>query len=160
MTLTENEIKPYRAVLDNLNDHAKYNAQTYFEAAKRAELWGKTIVLVPALVAGVSGVLVALGVGKEWGVASAIAGVIAATASFLGAERKAPSYRESARRYTQLKHKVQLVQALALQCESIEELGGKSNELQEEYLGIVGRDEPVSNKFYETASKRVEAGSI
>jgi hypothetical protein len=44
------DLEPYLKELDNLYEDASYSAQTYFEAAKSAEMWGKAIVFIPALV--------------------------------------------------------------------------------------------------------------
>src|SRR6476469_8251445 len=112
MAISEVEVKPYVEVLDRLRENASDCAQAYFEGAKAAELWGKATVFFPAILSSIAGVLVALGYSKQWGVVAATAGLMAATGAFLGAERKAPAFKESARRYTQVRHEIATVKAL------------------------------------------------
>lgn len=84
MALSRQEIEPYTSQLNNLSEDAGYSAQSYFEAAKAAEFWGRAIVFVPALLGAVAAIIVALGGTREWGAVGAVAGAVAATASFLG----------------------------------------------------------------------------
>lgn len=151
---------PYIDALKSLEENCKYNAQAYFEAAKSAEFWGKVIVFIPAILSAAAGTLVALGWDKSWGVASAMAGLIAATGSFLGAERKAPSFKESARKYTALKHEIKLEITLAPTVESAESLRQSLRSLTDQYQAIASRDEPVPNRQFDRATKRIESGLV
>ncbi|PWK90331.1 hypothetical protein C8D88_101347 [Lentzea atacamensis] len=151
---------PVTEALRSLGESCKYNAQAYFEAAKSAEFWGKTIVFIPAILSAVAGTLVALGWDKSWGVASAMAGLMAATGSFLGAERKAPSYKESARKYTTLKHEVQLAVTMSSEADSPDALRQTLRSLTDQYQAIASRDEPVPNRHFDKASKRIKSGAV
>jgi hypothetical protein len=156
VSLSEDQVVPFLNVLNKMYEDSTYSAQVYFEAAKSGEFWGKVVVFVPAIVSAVSGVLVALDLGRAWGVASAVAGSVAATGSFLGAEKKAASYKESARNYTRLRHDIGLVRDLALEEESVEALRTLILELQDRYNNIVLRDEPSSNRFYRKVKQRIQ----
>ncbi|MFD2415121.1 hypothetical protein [Amycolatopsis pigmentata] len=159
MADTDQPVAAYQKILDRLYDNATYSAQAYFEAAKGAEFLGKVIVFLPALMAACAGALVALDFSKAWGIAAAAAGLVSATGSFLGAERKAPSFRESARRYTQLRHKIASAADLATFA-SVKDLAEIVKKLEVEYSEIVGRDEPVSNRYFNRASRRVKRGKV
>lgn len=158
MPISKEQAQPYIDVLERLYENATYSAQAYFEATKSAEFWGKTIVFVPAVASAVSGILTAFGFDKSWGAVSAVAGVIAATGSFLGAERKAPIFKDSARKYTQLRHQARLLQSLALERASTEQLAVEVERLGDSYQGIVAGDEPMPNRFFKRASNRIKTG--
>lgn len=150
---------PYVKSLKALEGNCLYNAQTYFEATKSAEFWGKVVVFIPAVASAAAGALVAIGWDKSWGVASAMAGLVAATGSFLGAERKAASFKESARKYTALKHEIKLAITLAPTLEP-GDLGESLRKLTDQYQAIASRDEPAPNRHFNKASKRISAGSV
>jgi hypothetical protein len=151
-------MQPYAEVLDKLHSNATYSAQTYYESTKRAEFWGKAIVFAPAIVSALAGMFVALGADKSWGVASAMAGLVAATGSFLGAERKANSYKESARRYTQLRHEIEYTRSTIPTYSSVSDLALEVRKIKEQYQAIIDRDEPTPNRSFAKANKRIQAG--
>lgn len=148
---------PRVEVLNQLRIDATYSAQTYFEAAKSAEFWSRTIVLLPALVSALAGVLTALYSVKLGGSISAVAGAVAATASFMGSSAQVSSYRESAKRYTVLRHAAQMEMTLAAS-RTDEELEEVVRRLSEQRASVVSTDAPVSNRFFNRASKRIDAG--
>jgi hypothetical protein len=145
--------------MERLERDATYSAQSYFEAAKGATFWGRTAVFFPALVAAVAGIVSALYSARVGGSVSAVAGAVAATAAFVGPGGKAETYRESARRYTNLRHATRLELALA-GSRSEQELETILRRLHEERAAIVLNDEPVSNRFYDKAARRIAAGVI
>jgi hypothetical protein len=156
---TEEEAKPYTRELDRLYEDASYSSQTYFEAAKSAEFWGRGIVFLPALVAATASLLVALGEPKSWGAIGAVAGAVAATASFLGAERRANSLKESARRFTVLRHAAMLERNLALQ-RSDQDLEHIVRSLRDQYASIVSANELAGTRFFNRAQKRIDSGVL
>ncbi|MEU6064992.1 MULTISPECIES: hypothetical protein [Streptomyces] len=148
---------PPVAELERLHRDATYSAQSYFEAAKATAFWARTAVFLPALVAAVAGLLSALYSARVGGSISAVAGAVAATASFLGPGGRTEAYRESARRYTNLRHAARLEVAMS-GSRSEQELETTLRRLQAERAAIVLSDEPVSNRFYDRAARRIATG--
>src|SRR5262245_28909315 len=105
MAMSDEDAKPYILQLEKMREDATYSAQAYYEASKSAEFWGRSIVLIPALLAGLAGLIIAFGGPRELGAVSAVSAVVAATAAFLGSEKRASSFKESARRFTSLRHR-------------------------------------------------------
>lgn len=159
MTNKDKDLDPYRLALDNIYENSTYSAQGYFEATKSAEFWGKVIVFVPAMVSAIAGILVALDYSKSWGAVSAAAGLVAATGSFLGSERKAPSFKESARSYTQLRHEVGTTRTLASEKPS-SDLAAAIEKYEERYCKIVSRDEPIPNRLFKKANRRIKSNLV
>lgn len=158
MSLDAELTKPYINELEELYTDSTYSALTYFEAAQSAELWGKLLVFLPALASSVSGLLVALGQTQRWGAVSAIAGAIAATAAFLGADRKAPSYKDSARQFTALRHRAKMESKLAFNQPTVEALDAIVRTLRTEYENIVSKSEPTPNRAFKKAQRRIGEG--
>ena len=148
---------PSLEILATLSTDANYSAQTYFEAAKSADFWSRVIVFFPALVSALAGVMTSFYSLKIGGPTSAISGAIAATASFIGSGKQAGFYRDSARKYTNLRHAVRLEIALA-GSKSEAEMEEVARTLFERRQAIVATDEPVPNRFFDRASKRIDAG--
>lgn len=160
MALSRQEIEPYTSQLSNLREDAGYSAQSYFEAAKAAEFWGKAIVFVPALLGAVAGIIVALGGTREWGAVGAVAGAVAATASFLGSDRKSGSFKESARQFTKLRHRAAMELELASRKTSENELDETLRTLRREYDSVVNVSEPVPDRAFSKAKKRIDSGVL
>ncbi|WP_327722294.1 hypothetical protein OG381_48130 [Streptomyces sp. NBC_00490] len=144
--------------LERLDRDAAYSAQAYFEAAKATAFWTRTAVFFPALVAAVAGIVSALYSAQVGGSISAVAGAVAATAAFLGPGGKTEAYRESARRYTNLRHATRLEVAMA-GSRNEQELEAILRRLCQERAAIVLTDEPVPNRVYR-ASRRIAAGVL
>ncbi|MEV0613822.1 hypothetical protein AB0I81_10910 [Nonomuraea sp. NPDC050404] len=158
MALDTVDAKPYVEELHELYTDAMYSAMTYFEAAKSAELWGKVLVFIPALCSSLAGLLIALGQPSRWGALGAVAGAVAATAAFLGSDRKAPSFKDSARQFTALRHRAKMEEKLACSHPTIGELDIVVRTLRGEYESIVNKTEPTPNRIFKRVQKRINSG--
>ncbi|WP_432957685.1 hypothetical protein [Micromonospora haikouensis] len=157
--MTENDGSTYIAELDRMYEDSNYSAQTYFEAAKSADFWGKAIVFLPALAASAASILVATGQSKQWGAVGAVAGAVAATSAFLGSDRKAKSLRDAANRFTALRHMIRFEKA-ACGTKNREEIDQLVRSLRGEYNAIVASNELVANRFFNRAHKRIVSGVL
>lgn len=160
MALDSQEVSPYVGELRKIYEDASYSAQAYFEAAKRADFWGRAIVSIPALLGAAAGVVVALGGAKEWGSVGAVAGVVAATASLLGSNQNSDSFKQSARAFTQIRHRAGTEIALAARKDSEGELGDVLRSIREEYGSVVAGSEPVPGRAFKKAQRRIGAGVL
>lgn len=141
-------------------EDAAYSAQTYYEASKGAEFWGKAIVFLPAVLAAVSSFLVAQGQSRVWGVVGALAAAITATASFLGAERQAAVFRATGNSFTRIRHNARMW------CDSLVEMEAESDAsaalkgLRREYDAVVDQLELPGNWYFKKARKRIGGGVL
>ncbi|MEV7153209.1 SLATT domain-containing protein [Streptomyces misionensis] len=159
MSLTDAQIDAVKRQLESIHENCLYSAQAYFEAAKRAELWGRLMVFIPACASAVSGFMAAFGNRTFWGGIAAVAGAVAATASFLGTTKKSSDFLGSARSYTVLRHKVKLeLQFLSAEADAAE-MRRRVEDLNNEYTQIVSTDVPVPNRSFDLASRRIEEGA-
>ncbi|MFJ4838003.1 hypothetical protein [Streptomyces sp. NPDC088746] len=159
MSISDAQLQQVKEELQRIQGNCLYNAQAYFEAAKSAELWGRLMVFLPASVTAITGVLVAVGAGKEFGALAAVAGAVAATASFLGNTKKAADFLASARSYTALRHKVHSELSFLRPEVDFDSARERAREFNHEYIRIAATDIPVPNKKFTKASKRIEQGA-
>ncbi|MFD3378351.1 MULTISPECIES: hypothetical protein [unclassified Streptomyces] len=147
-----------KSELERLAENCLYSAQSYFEAAKRAEFWGRFMVFIPACFAAVSGFMSTMSKDELWGAVSAVTGAIAATASFLGATKKAADFLLSARSYTSLRHRLRLEIGLLSEEADFDVTQRMLRELSAAYMHIVENDVPVPNRSFAVARERIRQG--
>ncbi|TYC71364.1 SLATT domain-containing protein [Streptomyces sp. CB01881] len=156
--LTQDQCDSLRAQLEEMHENCLYSAQAYFEAAKRAERWGRLMIFIPACASAISGFMTALASRPIWGAVSAVSGAVAATASFLGGTKKSADFLSSARSYTILRHKVKLELQMLSPDAGIDIIRDSIRSLNAEYLQIVSTDTPVPNRSFELARRRIQQG--
>jgi hypothetical protein len=146
--------------VSELEQDAAYTAQAYFESARWQDFWSRGIVFVPALAAAVSSILITIGQSRNWGAVGAVAGAVAATASFLGSSRRAERFLASARAFTVLRHQAQLAQTIL-------SAGGGENEAMAELVRLraaydtaVQDGDPVPRWHFSRAQKRISQGVL
>ena len=160
MTAPAKHVQLYKAEFDKMYTDASYSAQTYYEASKVAELWGRGIVFIPALLAAISSLLIVLGLSKLWAVVGVVSAVISATSSFLGAERKASLFRESGNSFTNLRHEARMWRDSLVEIRPETEAFEALKKLRDAYALVVDRIELPGNRFFKRASERIETGVL
>lgn len=160
MALTDSQLETLKKELERIQENCLYSAQGYFEAAKSAELWGRLMVFIPACITAISGFATAVGGSKSFGAFSAVAGAIAATASFLGSSKKATDFLASARSYTALRHKVHSETSFLTPEADYTVVEAVAREFNSEYVRITTTDVPMPNRFFEKAQRRIDQGAV
>jgi hypothetical protein len=156
--LNDDQFDSVKSELERIKENCLYSAQAYFEAAKRAEFWGRLMVFIPACVSALAGFMSAMNKGQGWGAASAVAGAVAATASFLGTTKKAADFQSSARSYTALRHNVQVEIGLLSKDQAWDQAQSVLRSMNSAYVQIVAVDIPVPNRSFNLARKRINQG--
>ncbi|WP_156096252.1 SLATT domain-containing protein [Amycolatopsis jejuensis] len=160
MAIESEVVEVYTSQMRKIYEDASYSSQAYFEAVKYAEMWGRAIVFVPAILGAIAGILVALNYPKEWGSVGAVAGTVAATASFLGTNRNSASFKVSAREFTKIRHKAALEISLASRQSTEIDLDNTLRSLRSSYDTIVETCEPVPSRPFAKAQKRIQKGVL
>lgn len=150
----------YKAEFDKLYTDASYSASTYYEASKGASFVGRTIVFFPALLAAISSMLILFGLSTLWGVVGVASGIISATSSFLGADRKADSFRKTGTAFTKLRHEARMWRDVLVEVRPEEEVIEALKDLRSEYNGVVDELELPGNFYFKKASRRIEQGVL
>ena len=158
--MNDEQYDSIKGELQRLHENCLYSAQAYFEAAKSAEFWGRVMVFIPACVSAISGFMSALNKTPTWGAVSAVAGAVAATASFLGSTRKSVDFQSSARSYTALRNRIQLQLGLLMKDDTWDEARETLRSMNDAYVQIVTADIPVPNRAFDVARKRIQQGMV
>ncbi|QDY77746.1 hypothetical protein [Streptomyces qinzhouensis] len=156
--MDQEQLESIRGELERLSEGCLYSAQAYFEAAKRAEFWGRLMIFLPACISAVAGFMSALRKEEVWGAISAVSGSVAATAAFLGTTKKAADFQLSARSYTILRHRLILESRILSIGDDLQESQEKLRSLGDAYMQIVANDVPVPNRSFSLARKRIHQG--
>jgi hypothetical protein len=149
-----------KAEFDKLYTDASYSASTYYEASKGASVLGRTIVFFPALLAAISSMLIILGFSTHWGIVGVASGIISATSSFLGADRKADAFRKSGNSFTKLRHEARMWRDVLVEVNPEDELVKAIRDLRGEYNDVVDEIELPSNFYFKKASRRIGQGVL
>jgi len=150
---------PQAEALDRICEDETYSAQAYYEAAKSADFFGKGLVFVSAVISSISSLSLALSAPKWIGAFGAAAGAVAATASLLGSDKRATSYKDAAKRFTVLRHRANYERGVVAQL-SGDSADAVVRSLLDDYNEIVQIAEPVPNRLFERAQRRIQAGTL
>lgn len=150
----------YRREFGKIAEDSSYSAQTYYEASKGADFWGRSIVFIPALAAAVASILVAVGLSKLWSVAGAVSATISATSSFMGIQRQAAVFRTSGNAFTVVRHEALMWHDTLVELKSENESEKALKALRKEYRTAVNDIELPNNRYFRRAQKRVGAGVL
>jgi hypothetical protein len=150
----------YRAEFDKLYTDASYSASTYYEASKGAGVLGRAIVFIPAMLAAISSLLIILGFSTHWGVVGVASGIISATSAFLGADRKADTFRKTGNSFTKLRHEARMWRDVLVEVRPEEEVVKALKDLRGEYNDIVDDIELPGNFYFKKASRRISKGVL
>lgn len=149
-----------KAEFNKIAEDASYSAQTYYEASKGAEFWGKAIVFLPAVLAAGSAFLVTLGFSRLWAVVGAVSAVVTATASFLGTQRQAAAFLATGNSFTRIRHNARMWCDSLVDIESEPEVSAALIGLRREYDAVVEQLELPNNWYFNKARKRIGGGVL
>lgn len=121
---------------------------------------GRSIVFVPALLAAASSLLIILGYSSHWGVVGIAAGIVSATSSFLGADRKADAFRKTGNSFTNLRHEARMWRDVLVEVQNDDEVVDALKNLRSEYSRIVDDVELPANFYFRKASRRIAKGVL
>src|SRR6266403_32476 len=85
-------------------ENSLYNAQAHFFLADSKEKQAWWLLIVPSFVAGICGLLTAVGLPQWLGAVSAAGGLVATVAGVLGIDRQPTVHRNAASQWTALRH--------------------------------------------------------
>ena len=159
MPLTEAQMRPYAVQLEKVRNEALYSAQTYYEASKRLDAAARRLIFLPSCASAIAGFAVAVGAFRWVGGISALASVMVATASYIGVDRKAASYRRTAGQMTALRHRVALELDLARES-AVGELEQRTRDASRDYQELVATAEPTTNRDFDVARARIAGGLL
>ena len=89
---------------ETVAENSLYNAQAHFFLADSKERLGVWLLIVPSIIAGICGLLTAVGLPSWLGAFSAAGGLVATVAGALGIYKQPTAHRNAASQWTALRH--------------------------------------------------------
>ncbi|CEP66427.1 Uncharacterized [Moorella glycerini] len=155
------EEQQYQHLLDEcrtIAENCLYTAQAHFVTADRAETRSQWFLTVPSVVAGICGLLVALGFPNWIGAVAAVAGTVSTVASSLGVDRLATEHRILANSLTALRHEARTLQETMWREISHEQLVAEVRRLTDKYNALIQGPKATDIKSFEVGRRRIKAG--
>jgi hypothetical protein len=87
-----------------VEENSLYNAQAHYVLAHTKEKRGRWLLILPSVVAGVCGLLTAVGLPPWLGAGAAVGGFFVAVATILGVDKEPTAHRNAACQWTALRH--------------------------------------------------------
>jgi hypothetical protein len=143
-------------------ENSLYNAQTHFELAdiikRRAEKKARWLVIVPSAVAGIAGVLTAVGLPAWVGAFSAVGGFLAAVYSAFGESESPVRHRLAANQWTSLRHEARALSETYFKELPHEQFLAEARRIDDRYTTLCQALEPTDKEAFDKARERVKSG--
>jgi hypothetical protein len=144
---------------ETVAENSLYNAQAHFALANSKEQKGRLLLLVPSAVAGLCGLLTALG-GPLWlGAFSAIGGFMASIATILGVDKEPTSHRNAACQWTSLRHEARSLHEAYFKELPREQFLAEVRRIDARYIALSQALEPTDPESFATARAQIQSGA-
>jgi hypothetical protein len=140
-------------------ENSLYNAQAHFVLADSKEKQGTWLLIVPSIVAGICGLLTALGLPQWLGAFSAAGGLVATVAAALGIDRMPTIHRNAASQWTALRHEARSLNQTMFQELPHEQFLAEVRRIDDRYGALCQALPPTDRKSFETAREQIRAGA-
>jgi hypothetical protein len=160
--MPDNNIDHLIAECKTVAENSLYNAQAHYELAdiikRRAEKKARWLVIVPSAVAGVAGVLTAVGLPVWIGAFSAVGGFLASVYSAFGETESPTKHRIAANQWTSLRHEARALSETYFKELPHEQFLAEARRIDDRYTTLCQALEPTDKEAFERARERVKSG--
>jgi hypothetical protein len=139
-------------------ENSLYNAQAHFCLADRSETKARWMLIAPSAIAGICGILTAVGLPTWLGAFSAIGGFFAVVATALGVDRAPTVHRLAANQWTSLRHDARSLSETYFKELPHEQFVAEVRRIDDRYNTLCQSLEPTDRKSFEAARDRIRAG--
>jgi hypothetical protein len=136
-----------------------YNAQAHFFLADTKEKRALYLLVVPSFVAGICGLMMALGFPHWLGALSAAGGLVAAVAGVLGIDKEPTVHRNAASQWTALRHEARSLHQTFFKELPREQFLAEVRRIDDRYISLCQALPPTNRKSFETAREQIKAGT-
>lgn len=142
-----------------ISEDSLYTAQAHFFCAKKWHTKSFCLVVVPSMMAGLAGFIVAMDVGPSWIAAiSTLGGLITVVASWVGVERDSIRHEFSGKMFTSLRHEADVLNETLKNTMSPEEFKNHFLQLHKKYLLLSETLEITDDACFRKARENVQQG--
>lgn len=136
-----------------------YNAQAHYILADAKERQGWWLLVAPSIVAGVCGLLTAVGLPSWLGAFSAAGGLVATVAGVLGIDRQPTTHRNAASQWTALRHEARSLHETFFEELPRDQVLAEVRRIDDRYNSLCQALPPTNRKSFEAARKQIKAGT-
>jgi hypothetical protein len=149
-------VKSFTDACKKIEEDSLYTAQAHFIAAQkwyRKSLW---LVVIPSLIAGLSGLIVAAG-GAPWVAAfAAIGGFIPAISAWLGVEKDSIRHENAGKLFTALRHDAIMLREVFENAMPEDQSMKQLTNLHNKYLMLVQTQDLTDEKSFNKARDNIK----
>ena len=162
MSDSENDLAKLAEECKTVAENCLYNAQAHYELAvivkKRVAKKALWLVIVPSAIAGVAGVLTAVGLPAWIGAFSAGGGFLASVYSAFGGEQSGTAHRIAANQWTALRHEARSLHETYFSELPHQQFLAEVRRIDDRYTTLCQALEPTDREAFDKARKRVKSG--
>lgn len=139
-------------------DNSLYNAQAHFILADIKEANARLLLILPSAVAGLCGILTAVGLPSWLGAFSALGGFTVAVATILGVDKEPNEHRKAAAQWTALRHEARSLCETYFKELPRDQFLAEVRRIDDRYNSLCQALEVTNRKSFEAARKQIESG--
>jgi len=141
-----------------VEENSLYNAQAHYILANTKEKHGRWLLIVPSAIAGLCGLLTAIGLPPWLGAFSAVGGLFVTVSTILGVDKAPTAHRNAACQWTALRHEARsLSETFATELPH-EQLLAEVRRLDDRYIALNQALPTTDDDSFQTAREQIHAG--
>lgn len=136
------------------------NAQAHYILADSKERQGRWLLIAPSILAGLCGLLTAVGLASWLGAVSAAGGLVAGVAAALGIDKQPTAHRNAASQWTALRHEARSLHQTFFRELPREQFLAEVRRIDDRYNSLCQALPVTDKKSFEAAQKLVNTGAF
>jgi hypothetical protein len=144
---------------ETVAENSLYNAQAHLFLADSKEKQALLLLVVPSFVAGICGLLTAVGLPQWLGAVSAAGGLVATVAGVLGIDKQPTLHRNAASQWTALRHEARSLYQTMFKELPQDQFLAEVRRIDDRYVALCQALPPTNRKSFETARKQIKTGT-
>jgi hypothetical protein len=153
-----NDVSSLLQECEAVAENSLYNAQAHFFLADSKETQARWLLVVPSFVAGICGLLTALGLPQWLGAFSAAGGLIATVVGVLGIDKQPTVHRNAASQWTALRREASSLHQTYFKELPRDQFLAEVRRIGDRYIALCQALPPTNRRSFDTAREQIKAG--
>lgn len=145
---------------ETVAENSLFNAQANYILANSKERQGRWLLVAPSILAGICGLLTAVGLPSWLGALSAAGGLVAGVAAALGIDKQPTAHRNAASQWTALRHEARSLHQTFFRELPHEQFLAEVRRIDDRYNSLCQALPPTDPKSFEAARKLINSGAF
>lgn len=144
---------------ETVAENSLYNAQSHYVLADTKERQAFWLIVIPAAVAGISSLLIALGLPPWLGAFGALGGTVATVAGILGVDRQPTTHRNAGSQWTALRHEARSLSQGMFRELPHQQFVAEVRRISDRYNSLCQALPATDRESFEAARRRIKKGT-